>query len=999
MSSPPTGTVTFLFTDIQGSTKLWEHNVPAMQSALARHNQILQNVIEARGGHVFKTVGDAFCAAFPDAPSALEAALEAQRALSAEEWGDEIGLLRVRMALHTGSAEARGGDYFGPPVNRVARLLSAGHGGQTLLSLATQELVRDELPQGAELKDLGERRLKDLFRPERVFQLVDPDLPASFPTLRTLDARLNNLPVQPTPLVGREREVTEVCARLRRPDVRLLTLTGPAGTGKTRLGLQAAAERLDEFEGGAFFVALAPVSDPDLVASTIAGPLGVVESGEQPLEESLKDHLRTKELLLLLDNFEQVLEAAPLVGELLAACPRVKVLATSRTVLRVYGEHEYVVPPLGLPDPSRLPPIERLTEYEAVRLFVERAVAAKADFAVTNANAPAVAEICVRLDGLPLAIELAAARIKLLPPNAMLERLGSRLKLLRGGARDLPERQRTLRGAIEWSHDLLDEGERALFARLSVFSGGRTLEAVEAVCDAEGDLPVDVLDGVSSLLDKSLVRQEEGPEGVPRFVMLETIHEYALERLQERGEAEATRRAHAEYFLALAEESEPELKGPDQVKWLERLEVEHDNLRAALSWALGGEDSELGLRLASALSLFWEARGHFNEGVRWFEEALAKGGATASRARAGALNGLGSILRTQGILERAEACSEEALVLCEELAYPEGIANSLAQLGLIAEFRNDVARATTLLEESLTVAQQSGYQKGVPGVLMSLAWIACDGGDIDGAQQMWGEVLEMAREQGDHSGVSHSLFFMGYTELARGNQQRAEMLLEESLAISRRLGQKWIVAGCLGSLGIAATLRGDPRRAKTLIKQGLALNLELGTKSDIAEDLEGLAEVAGTLGKHLQAARLWGAAEAIREAIERFWSPAERLLHEPQLTAARSLLDEKTWETAFAEGRAMELEEAVEYAFSEDDSSMIATGTPERTSTTARPSALTRREHEVAKLVARGLTNRQIAEELVLSERTVENHVSNILKKLNLSSRSEVVAWVEEQRS
>jgi predicted ATPase/class 3 adenylate cyclase/DNA-binding CsgD family transcriptional regulator len=999
MSSPPTGTVTFLFTDIQGSTKLWEHNVPAMQSALARHNQILQNVIEARGGHVFKTVGDAYCAAFPDAPSALEAALEAQRALSAEEWGDEIGLLRVRMALHTGSAEARGGDYFGPPVNRVARLLSAGHGGQTLLSLATQELVRDELPQGAELKDLGERRLKDLFRSERVFQLVGPDLPASFPTLRTLDARLNNLPVQPTPLVGREREVTEVCARLRRPDVRLLTLTGPAGTGKTRLGLQAAAERLDEFEGGAFFVALAPVSDPDLVASTIAGPLGVVESGEQPLEESLKDHLRTKELLLLLDNFEQVLEAAPLVGELLAACPRVKVLATSRTVLRVYGEHEYVVPPLGLPDPSHLPPIERLTEYEAVRLFVERAGAAKADFAVTNANAPAVAEICVRLDGLPLAIELAAARIKLLPPNAMLERLGSRLKLLRGGARDLPERQRTLRGAIEWSHDLLDEGERALFARLSVFSGGRTLEAVEAVCDAEGDLPVDVLDGVSSLLDKSLVRQEEGPEGVPRFVMLETIHEYALERLQERGEAEATRRAHAEYFLALAEESEPELKGPDQVKWLERLEAEHDNLRAALSRALGGEDSELGLRLASALSLFWETRGHFNEGVRWFEEALAKGGATASRARAEALNGLGSILRTQGDLERAEACSEEALVLCEELAYPEGIANSLAQLGLIAEFRNDAARATTLLEESLKVAQQSGYQKGVPGVLTSLAWIACDGGDIERAQQMWGEVLEMAREQGDHSGVSHTLFFMGYTELARGNQQRAEMLLEESLAISRRLGQKWLVAGCLGSLGIAATLRDDPTSAKTLIKQGLALNLELGTKSDIAEDLEGLAEAAGTLGEHLQAARLWGAAEAFREAIERFWSPAERLLHEPQLTAARSLLDEKTWETGFAEGRAMEVEEAVEYALSEDDSSMIASRTPEQSSATPRPSALTLREQEVVKLVARGLTSRQIAEELVLSERTVEKHVRNILKKLNLSSRTEVAAWVEAQRS
>jgi predicted ATPase/class 3 adenylate cyclase len=597
VSSPPTGTVTFLFTDIEGSTKLWERSPQAMQAALIRHDQILREAIEERGGYVFKTVGDAFCAAFPDAPSALEVALEVQRALSAEEWGDEIGFLRVRMALHTGSAEARGGDYFGPPVNRVARLLSAGHGGQTLLSLATQELVRDELPQETELKDLGERRLKDLFRPERLFQLVVPNLPASFPTLRTLDARLNNLPVQPTALVGREREVTEVCARLRRPDVRLLTLTGPGGTGKTRLGLQAAAERLDEFEGGVFFVALAPVSDPDLVASTIAGPLGVVESGEQPLEESLKDHLRTKELLLLLDNFEQVLEAAPLVGELLATCPRLKVLATSRTVLKVYGEHEYAVPPLGLPDPSRLPPIERLTEYEAVRLFVERAGAAKADFSITNESAPAVAEICVRLDGLPLAIELAAARIKMLPPKAMLQRLSSRLKLLTGGARDLPERQRTLRGTIEWSHALLEEGEQLLFARLAVFSGGRTLEAIEAICDAEGDLPVEAFEGVSSLLDKSLIGQEEGPNGEPRLVMLETIHEFAREKLGESAEAEQIKRVHAEYFLTLAEEAHPEFKGANQLQWLERLEAEHDNMRKALSWALERKEIEVALRL------------------------------------------------------------------------------------------------------------------------------------------------------------------------------------------------------------------------------------------------------------------------------------------------------------------------------------------------------------------------------------------------------------------
>jgi predicted ATPase/class 3 adenylate cyclase len=542
MTDPPTGTVTFLFTDIEGSTRMWEQDPQVMSDALARHDDILQNATESRGGYVFKTVGDAFCVAFSDASDALEAALASQRFLSAEGWEEGFSI-RGRMALHTGTVEERNGDYFGPPVNRVARLLSAGHGGQTLVSSTTRELVRDTLPEGTQLRDLGERRLKDLFRPERVFQLISPDLPDSFPPLKTLDARLNNLPVQPTPLVGRQKEVAEVCGLLRREDVRLLTLTGPGGTGKTRLGLQAAAELLDEFEDGVFFVALAPIRDAELVASSIAGPLGVRESADRTLTETLKEHLRDKELLLLLDNFEQVLDAAPVVGELLSACPRLKALATSRGALRVYGEHEYAVPSLALPDPRRLLAItvEDLSQYESVRLFIERARAAKGDFEVTNDSAPAVAEICVRLDGLPLAVELAAARTKILTPQAMLSRLSNRMKLLKGGARDLPERQRTLRGAIDWSHDLLDEEDRHLFRRMSVFSGGRTLEAMEAVCDAEGDL--DIFAGVESLLEKSLIRQEEGPEDEPRFVMLETIHEFAREKLQESGEAVETKRS------------------------------------------------------------------------------------------------------------------------------------------------------------------------------------------------------------------------------------------------------------------------------------------------------------------------------------------------------------------------------------------------------------------------------------------------------------------------
>jgi len=913
MTGLPTGTLTFLFTDVEGSTRLWERGPEAMSQALARHDELLREAVEAHGGFVFKTVGDAFYAVFPTAPEAAEAALDAQRFLLTEEW-EETGPLKVRVVMHTGTAEQRDGDYFGPTLNRAARLLSAGHGGQVLLSLSTQELVRDQLPLGAELRDLGVRRLKDLFGPEHVFQLTAPGLPASFPPLKTLDVRQNNLPIQPTPLLGREREVAEIADLLRHADVRLLTLTGTGGTGKTRLALQSAAELIDEFEDGVFLVALAPISDPGLVASTVAGALSVSESAGRALKEDLRNFLSDKELLLVLDNFEQVVDAAPLVGELLSGCPGLKVLATSRTLLRIYGEHEYAVRPLELPDPSHLPPIETLRQYEAIRFFTERARAANAHFSLTKENAAAVAEICARLDGLPLAIELAAARIKLLSPQAMSSRLSDPLKFLTGGARDLPERQRTLRGTIAWSHALLDEGEQVLFARLSVFSDGCALEAVEAICDPVGDLFVDVLQGLSSLLDKSLLRQEEMVEEEPRFVMLETIREYARERLELSGEAEEIRRLHAEYFLALAEQGTSEQQGPEETAWLERLDLEHDNMRAALSWMLDSEEAEPGLRLSGALWGFWWMRGHYSEGRRWLEEALAKDG-RASAVRAKALEAVGWLADDQGDIDRAAAAAEEGLSLSARVKIESSVtASFLRMLGSAAYVHGNHEQAARLYEESLALSREARDERGVASSLLQLGNVSGDRGNHEEAKTFYEEGLDLSRKLDDKALLASALISVGAEFLLQGDHERGAMLNDEAAELYRERGNRGHLQYALDNLGWAALMRGDQQLAEGLHRESLALSRQLGDKLVAAEALEGLACSASARGEAERVARLFGAAEALREAVGYRQEPREHALREPYLVAARPRLSEARWGAAWAEGRRLGFEEAIAYA-------------------------------------------------------------------------------------
>ena len=846
-ASPPSGTVVFLFTDIEGSTRRWEEDATAADALVGRHLALLREAIEAHRGVLFKTVGDAVQAAFPTASGALAGALDGQRALLAEARSPG-GMPGVRMALHAGDAapDARG-DYLAAPLNRLSRLLAAGHGGQVLLTQAVQLLTRGALPEGASLRDLGEHRLRDLREPERVFQLLHPDLPAAFPPLLSVDARPNNLPQPPTPFLGRAREVEAVVELLASPEVapRLLTLTGPGGTGKTRLALAAATALLaaGAYPDGVFFVPLAPVADPALVPAAVAEALALRDDG-RPLPETLADALRARALLLVLDNVEHLPEAAPFVAGLLAACPRLVVLATSRAPLRLRGERELPVPPLPLPRRKPPPSPAQLSHYDAVRLFVERARAVRPDFGVTEENAPAVAEICRRLDGLPLAIELAAARVRLLPPQAMLARLDRALPLLTGGPRDLPDRQRTLRATIDWSHDLLSPDEQALFRRLAVFAGGWTLEAAEAVADPDGGL--DAFAGFETLSEQSLVTQAETPDGEIRFAMLETIREFARERLEAAGEGAETRQRLGAAMLALAEAAAPALAGPDAGAWLARLDADHDNLRAALAWVSDrNHDPETFLRLAVALWRFWDARGAYGEGRAWLERALAAALDAVAALRAEAAEGAGSIARMQGDAARATTLLEEALALREGLGDRPGTVRTLMLLGHVAHRRSDLATAEARFGEALVLAREDEDRAAA---VANLGIVADERGEADLAESRYREGLTIFRALGDLRREAAVLDNLGIVARGRGDLAGAIALQEQALPLRRRIGDAWGIAATLGNLGVAVHRSGDLARARALYDEALALFEELGERRAVANTRSNLAAVARQAG-------------------------------------------------------------------------------------------------------------------------------------------------------
>jgi predicted ATPase len=736
--------------------------------------------------------------------------------------------------------------------------------------------------------------------------------------VKQAEARLTNLPAQRTGFVGREKEIAAAKELLQRPDVCLVTVTGPGGIGKTRFAVQVATDLVDCFPSGIHFVPLSSLSDPGLVASVIVQALGIREAGGQsPLEilkEKLQDLLHAP-MLLVLDNFEHLLQATPTVAELLAMGPNLKILVTSRAALHVYGEHEFPVPPLALPDSQSAPSVEVLSQCPAIALFVQRAVAAKPDFELNRENASVVAEICARLDGLPLAIELAAARVKVLSPSSMLTRLKSRLQLLTGGSRDLPRRQQTLRAAMDWSHDLLSAAEQKLFRRLSVFVGGCTLEGVEAACDAKGDLDLDLLDGMASMVDKSLAQQVESARGESRFVMLETIREYALEKLEASGELAATKRAHAAYFLVLAEEVAAEQSGPETAEWLERFTFEHDNFLAGLEWLTETGDAEWGLRLGAALFRFWEMREYLAEGRDKLGKLLKLAGAAGpTKARSRVLFAAGVLAGEQGDYASADTLINQSQDIAHELGDKTGVAVSLNALAVFARDRGDVAVAHVLFEAALGLWRELGDQKAVARALSNLANVLKLQADYEGAHALYAECLAIFQGLADRTGIAWSMNYQGDVARDQGDSAAARKLYEQSQAIFRELGDRWGIAGTLADLGSLAREQQDYPAAHSLYQESIRIFQELNHKRGIARLLECFACLAAAQLRAERSLRLAGAAAALRQNIGAPLTPAEQAKLEASLHQARQALTNTAGVTAWLEGWAMPVEKAIEEA-------------------------------------------------------------------------------------
>jgi predicted ATPase/class 3 adenylate cyclase len=909
--APLSTLLTFLIADIRGYTA---YSAERGDRAATRLSELFlslcHDVIAAHGGEMFGSAGDQALAAFSSAHAALYASVALQARLRDEQATHPDLLLQAGIGLDTGEGVRTGSDYRGNAINLAARLCSLAAAGEIF---ASETVIRvANVVEGLEVVDRGEVQLKGLSAPVRVMQIaragmLPPEPPPLQPHGRT---QPTNLPNDPTPFIGRAREVEQVVGLSQNPSVRLVTLTGPGGTGKTRLALQVGNALLPTFRDGAFLCDLSALTDWSLVPSTLASVLTVGEKGGEDPMESLAHHLGQKHLLLLLDNFEHLLDAGTFVASLLDRCSELHVLVTSRVPLHLSREHEYPVPPLTVPDPAHLPDVNHLSQYEAVALFIERAAAVEPGFEVTTDNAPAVAEICARLDGLPLAIELAAARTKLLPPKALLERLSHSLTLLTGGARDRPTRQQTLRNTIDWSFSLLSADGQTLFARLSVFAGGCTLDAAEPVCNPEGEL--DVLDGMAGLVDQSLLRRER--EDVPRYSMLQTVREYTMEKLHQRGEEDRIRSAHARYFLALAEAGEPQLTARSQGEWLSRLDTELGNVRQAIGWFLAQGEPELELRLASALFEYWRRRGSWSEGRRWLEAGLQADSQAMPGVRAKAIWALGYFVNLQGDSERARRLLEEARELYQELGDRRGSLRAASNLGMVALWQGQYERARAFAEEGRQLATALGDESDVALATFALGTVAWYQGDLVRATERYQDALVRARAVGDAYTTSFTLTMWGQLALHEGRLGDAERLCVEGLTVARGAAMERVAAWALQHLGQIALGQGDLGRAAERAHESLQLAREQGDRALVLYNMHLIAGLAVAKGDARRAAQLKGAEHALREGLGMPLPPVYQAEEHETLTRARTVLVGEEFTRAWHAGQAMDLDEAVSYA-------------------------------------------------------------------------------------
>lgn len=913
MGSLPAGTVTFLLTDIEGSTRLLLDMGERYFGVLETHRQLLRGAIAGAGGHEFETQGDGLFVAFSDARSALGAAIAAQRALQRHPW-PEGAAVRVRMALHTGEPIVTRSGYVGLELHVTARICKAGHGGQILLSRVVHNLVANDLPPDVTMKDLGQHRLRDLAKSQQLFQVLADDLPADFPPLRTLDIRPHNLPVQLTSFVGRQREKNDAIARLS--GSRLLTLTGPGGVGKTRLALEVAAEVLDAYPDGVWWVDLATLTDPALVPHHVAAALKISEHGVRPILDTLSAELQDKRLLLLLDNCEHlVTPCASLAVTLLQTCPYLRLLATSRYALGASGETQWRLPPMALPQrrltvgvgPSAMLVING---YDAITLFVHRARLVRQEFALNPSTVADVIEICQRLDGLPLAIELAASRLNVLSPRDLLERLDDRFRLLADARRS--RRHRALNNVLDWSYEHLNADERTLLDRLTVFVGSFSLEAAERIGGPDDFRFADVVDLLDGLVTKSMVSVEELHDGSLRYRLLETMRQYGQRRLAGDGDLARRQALHAEYFMALAESAAPGLSGPDRRRWLDRVELEYDNLRAALAWSERSAP-DVGLRIGGALGIFWQIRGYPSEGRRWLE-ALLHESPQPTAVRAKALGVAGTLARVQDDYSVAEARYREGRSIYKDLGDQRGVAEMLDGLGYLGWKRADYPAAQSFLERSLALFEELDHRPGIAHALDGLGIVASERGLFERAQDYYQRSLAAYRELGDQRGVAMLLNNIGAMDYRQGEYEAARTCLEESVAIQREIGNHRGVAIALINLGHTARAAGNAEESRDAYRSAMAMLRDLGDRAGLAEIAEGLAYLVASEGGHAVAATLLGAAEALRAVIGVPLPPADHREYERAVQTLRTALRDDALRLAWDKGHTMPIEQSLDLA-------------------------------------------------------------------------------------